>query len=56
MKRVFDILTITLLIVLVVVCICLGYQAGFNDGVTAAWECHTDMECELLEDKVGRLW
>lgn len=29
-----------------------GHERGFKKGVIAAWECHTDMECENLEEMV----
>lgn len=46
---VFDILTVVLVCGLCLASMAIGYQQGFKVGVIAAWECHTDMECENLE-------
>jgi hypothetical protein len=46
---VLDILTVVLVCALCLLSMVLGYQQGFKVGVIAAWECHTDMECENLE-------
>lgn len=49
---VLDILTVLLVSVLCLLSCVIGYQQGFKVGVIAAWECHTDMECENLERMV----
>lgn len=46
---VYHILTMFLLGVITGLLMIMAYDAGYKAGIIAAWECHTDMECENLE-------